>query len=139
MTREIKFRGKRLNNGEWIFGDLIENQGRFFIYHATSETTIEDSEDGRISIVAVEVDPATIGEYTGLKDKNGRDIYEGDIMEIPETDFNAYIVGTVEYQEDNFFIQSRNGGSPWGLQWSLRKHNAGILGIIHDNPELLKK
>ncbi len=31
------------------------------------------------------------------------------------------------------------GGSPWGLQWSLRKHNAGILGIIHDNPELLKK
>lgn len=56
MTREIKFRGKRLDNGEYIVGDLIENQGRFFIYHATSETTIEDNNDGRISIIAVEVD-----------------------------------------------------------------------------------
>lgn len=72
------------------------------------------------------------------KDKNGKEIYEGDLIEIPETDFNANIIGTIEYQEDRFFIQARNGGSPWGLQWSLRKHNAGILGNIHDNPELLK-
>lgn len=139
MKREIKFRGKHLDNGEWIFGDLIENQGRFFIYHATSETTIEDSDDGCISIVAVEVNPATVGQFTGLKDKNGREIYEGDVMEIPESDFNAYIIGTIEYQDDSFFIQSRNGGSAWGLHWSLRKHDASILGNIHDNPELLKK
>ena len=42
--REIKFRGKRLDNGEWESGDLLENQGRNFIYHATSESTIEDND-----------------------------------------------------------------------------------------------
>ncbi len=127
MTREIKFRGKRLDNGEWVVGHLVKMWNEWHILAMDDTNT------------AYPVDPDTIGEYTGLKDKNGREIYEGDIMEIPETDFNAYIVGTVEYQEDSFFIQSHNGGSPWGLQWSLRKHNAGILGIIHDNPELLKK
>lgn len=75
--REIKFRGKRLDNGEWEIGDLLENQGRNFIYHATSETTIEDNDDGRIVVVAVEVDPATIGQYTGLKDKKGAMILRG--------------------------------------------------------------
>lgn len=123
VMREIKFRGKRLDNGEWWYGSLVIINSRYFIF----------SDEGRY-----EVSGATVGQYTGLTDKNGNAIYEGDVMEIPETDFNAYIVGTVEYQEDSFFIQSRNGGSLWGLQWSLRKHNAGILGNIHDNPELLK-
>lgn len=51
--REIKFRGRRLDNGKWESGDLLENQGRNFIYHATSESTIEDNDDGRIVVVAV--------------------------------------------------------------------------------------
>lgn len=52
-----------------VIGDLIENQGRNFIYHATSESTIEDNDDGRIVVVAVEVDPATVEQYIGPKNK----------------------------------------------------------------------
>lgn len=67
--KDIKFRGKRFDNGELVIGDLIENQGRSFIYHATSESTIEDNADGRtvIVIVVVEVDPATVEQYIGPK------------------------------------------------------------------------
>jgi hypothetical protein len=67
--KDIKFRGKRFDNGELVIGDLIENQGRSFIYHATSESTIEDNADGRIVIAAVEVDPTTVEQYIGPKNK----------------------------------------------------------------------
>lgn len=65
--KDIKFRGRRLDNGELEVGDLIENQGRSFIYHAASENTIEDNDDGRLVIAAVEVDPAAVEQYIGSK------------------------------------------------------------------------
>lgn len=64
MSREIKFRGKRLDNGEWVYGDLTHG---FSQHH----TFIDDQE----------VLSDTVGQYTGLHDKNGREIYEGDVLE----------------------------------------------------------
>lgn len=58
MNREIKFRGKRSDNSKWIYGDLIENQGRFYIYHACTETTLSD-EENTITIVATKVQNET--------------------------------------------------------------------------------
>lgn len=122
MKREIKFRGRRLDNGQWLFGSLVILNGRTFIFDEAERA---------------EVTQVTVGQYTGLKDKNGKEIYEGDVMEIPETDFNARIVGTVVYEDDCFLIKSRYSGGLWGLNWSLRKHDASVIGNIHDNPELL--
>jgi uncharacterized phage protein (TIGR01671 family) len=87
--REIKFRGKRLDNGEWIEGDLLRMNGHWFIF--------PDPAPGGID--KYEVDPATVGEFTGLKDKNGKEIYEGDIIECIGSD-NKPIRHIVRYNDE---------------------------------------
>jgi uncharacterized phage protein (TIGR01671 family) len=126
--REIKFRGKRLDNGEWIEGDLLRMNDHWFIFPDPAPEGIDK----------YEVDPATVGEYTGLKDRNGKEVYEGDVIKIPETDFNAEIIGRVLFDDDAYYIIPLRGGHLWGLHWSLRKHDAKIIGNLHDNLELLK-
>ncbi len=131
--REIKFRGKRFDNGKWESGDLLENQGRNFIYHATSESTIEDNDDGRIVVVAVEVDPATVGQYTGLKDKNGEEICEGDVL----TDkFGS--IGVVEWRNCGFVVNFGDVDIFLISDCFDDSYQMWAIGNMHDNPELLK-
>lgn len=125
--REIKFRGKRLDNGEWIYGSLLvshfkdDKKERYFITQFSGNYTFEH-----------EVDPATVGQYTGLKDKNGKEICEGDIL-LDES--GTYAV--VGYSMGAFYVDFGEG---FDLQYFAEciHEICEVVGNIHDDPELLK-
>ena len=140
--REIIFRGKRIDTGEWVYGDLIENQGRYYIYYATSDTTLEN-EDNSIIVLAEEVDLDSVGQYTGLKDRNGKEIYEGDIVKAPLLDpifgdilSDPFDNAAISFHNGSFVVAYYKGRHKIYLQDLYDKIE--IIGNRWDNPELLE-
>lgn len=132
--RVTKFRGKRICNGEWLFGDLMhDNIGGSYIYPIEAENLYKENA----------VTPDTVGQFTGLLDGNGREIFEGDIMRIPETEFNIEIIGVVEFDRGSYVVRSFFSGTRSDLAWAVRERQSGerrgvVIGNIYDNPELQK-
>ena len=128
-AENIKFRGKRTDNGAWVYGDL---------QHVQRINTKEEAEQsGRHSEPAVrianyDVDEQTIGQYTGLKDKNGREIYEGDILCYRDAKFQTHIV----YHNGGFYF-SHFGGTTFTAIGDHEINKFAVVGNIHDNPQLL--
>lgn len=134
--KEILFRGKRLDNGQWIEGDIISSAAYPDRAWITESKTLFDREIYKIGVR--EVDPSTVGQYTCLTDRNGVKIFEGDIVagvfdagKITE----KKIKGPVVYgeKETQFYIDQGYFG--YGIFEIAHK----VIGNIHDTPELLEK
>lgn len=129
MTREIKFRGKRLSDGEWIYGDLLHNVDCVKIREWEADVN-------QIPKSYV-VDENTIGQYTGFKDKNEREMYEGDIVNLASEETEPFMrnipLVVRRYVDGQFVLVDRLGCRDF-----LVTNIVEVIGNIHDNPELLK-
>ena len=138
MKREILFRGKRKDGGIWLFGDLRQwSKTRKGICDYALKNTSE-------------VDPKTVGQFTGLTDKNGKKIFEGDVFHLDDE-----IIAVVIFKDGCFRLEeyglcgawTESGfdecGGGWGviecdpIDWYTIR-DMEIIGNIHDNPELLE-
>ena len=121
--RTIKFRGKDRRTGKWFYGDLVHSADK---KRTTILVNYKDSYD------ECEVDPETVGQFIGLYDKDGKEIYEGDIL-----DFNGITV-EVRFVRGVFALLV-NGDLDEELCGDCRTDSfAKVIGNIHDNPELMK-
>jgi len=136
--REILFRGKRMDNGKWEEGFLVVannvlNRGKAYILPTVSDFSYGDNGD-RIRIGCfVEVDPATVGQYTGLTDKNGVKIFEGDICTVNGKTGVFFVNWS---QDEAMFIID---GYSLTIDFdNVYPHELEVIGNIHDNPKLLE-
>ncbi len=138
--RTIKFRGKRSDNGLWVDGDLVTSltpKGKMTKYPAIN--TIY----GTIGTFFVQ--PETVGQFTGLHDRNGKEIYEGDIVNFDDTTYNPYAssyTGEVVSYRGCWCVKNETDYGvfyPNLFRDDFADRKTTLLGNIHDNPELLKK
>lgn len=137
--REIIFRGKRIDNGEWVEGFYAKTiQGNSVIFNTIDECPCGFCMEMFDSIKNYVVIPETVGQYTGLTDKNGKKIFEGDIIVIRSCREHPVLVKFIEFSWQcvipnvDAYIHYRHR-----LENNDTKYE--VIGNIHDNPELIKE
>lgn len=158
--REILFRGKRADNGEWVEGGFFTREEKCYI--VVRERYMPDTRDCDTAdyyekhtfykIEIIEVIPETVGQYTGLTDKNGKKIVEGDVIKYNIKGSKVHDIGKVVYWKGAFCLERHiwnwnetlrhrigeiGSESDMGASFSY-EYEYKIIGNIHDNPELLK-
>ena len=124
--RHIIFRGKRLDNGEWVYGSLVTFNG----FHVIVDHYTPNGDEVRVIA-------NTVGQYTGLQDKNGKKIFEGDIMSLV-TEFGDTIIREIRFIDGAFCVIGEQEDDLHGLSWAVEMCDGIVGGNIHDNPDLLK-
>ena len=141
--RTIIFRGKRKDNGEWIYGNFVRGCVDDFSY-------IVELGNKELCRNYVEVIPETVGQYTGFTDKNGKRIFEGDMIKPFDDEIDKMVVefrlgqfllclyGERGYMAEYGWEESGNYGCFEAEPLSSYCDDIEVIGNIHDNPELLK-
>ena len=131
MSREIKFRAKRLDNNQWVIGYYLPTQygEKHFIYFALEFL----NEHTRI-----EIDPKTLGQFTGLKDKNGKEIYEGDVCNAQYNICDFYKKVPVYFCSGCFYVDDKSPAGNLPLNYFFNSNKEiEVIGNIYKNPELI--
>lgn len=136
--REILFRGK-MDNGEWVYGSFCMDALEQFNGLCGVDGFIRLYDKAKGKMQTYEVDRETVGQYTGLTDKNGKRIFEGDIVKTSDITHE----GVIQIPGESFEIAMRKGC--WvmvaGEDWDFLETNhecIEVIGNINDNPEMLK-
>lgn len=146
---QIKFRGKSLSTGEWVYGSYLELEVQS-VKHARIIPIFDQKEevlDGTIDIDCIAVDPQTVGHYTGLEDENGIEIFTGDILQIWNYNHTSVVnqyAGEAYYDpyEGAYHLRNRAGKRQTISSFAIycrpgSIQNIEIIGSIHDHPDLL--
>ena len=135
--RKILFRGKRIDNGEWEYGGCVFTENKVcLIYNQTHS----------IDLQGCTVEENSVGQYTGLTDKNGKKIFEGDILKIVHKYQPPFDDDTKEYTDidadvvhfDDEGLCFSYGKSPFLCVVDNVTAEYEVIGNIHDNPEMLE-
>lgn len=124
MNREIKFRGKRVYVGDWVFGDLeYRRKADVALIHQYNHNGIYQTQD--------KVYPESVGQFTGLQDANGVDIYEGDLL----MSYENGEVFEVVYDAPRFCFKD----NVFGFKFLNHPENFGVIGNIFDNKDFMER
>lgn len=137
MVREIIFRGKRKDNGEWVEGSYMYANSRCWIVDNGARFDYGELDD------CEEVDPQTVGQFVGLVDRKDRKIFEGDIVKDPGVAPQYPGVYVVEFDYGSFGLRNITDGAisitPFDdSEYYIDAFSIEVIGNIHDNPELLE-
>ncbi|HFU6478430.1 TPA: YopX family protein [Listeria monocytogenes] len=145
--REIEFRGKRIDNGEWVYGNLMQ-------FEDSATFIFADERKGASTLTYAHfiinnmhaIDKKTIGQYTVLKDKNGKKIFEGDIVAFSEDDFHVFNSQVEYFSEDGYPAFDIKVPSTYYFDSNVFSevsmsglYEIEVIGNIHENPELLEE
>jgi hypothetical protein len=122
MNREILFRGKRVDNGDWVEGFLVV--GAF-----EPEWYCIFNKDRKFH----QVEPESVGQFTGLLDKNGKRIFEGDLF------MNGQSLRVIEFHNGNYTCIKPDRSEGILLSFIVNNPKNTVIGNIHDNPELIER